>query len=38
MRCGQEMCPYWGGDGNVCLCALFDLDPPESTSDEDTDE
>jgi len=40
------MCPYWGGDGAVCLCALFDLDPcalfdldppSESTEDEDAE-
>lgn len=27
-RCKQEMCPNWSGDGNVCPCAIFDLDPP----------
>ena len=27
MECAQEMCSNWGGDGNVCLCALFNLDP-----------
>lgn len=26
-RCKQELCPNWSGDGNVCPCALFDLDP-----------
>jgi hypothetical protein len=25
--CGQEMCPNWGGDGRVCPCALFDIEP-----------
>jgi len=25
-ECQQEMCPNWSGDGNVCPCALFDLD------------
>lgn len=25
MRCKQELCANWGGDGNVCPCALFDL-------------
>lgn len=27
--CGEEMCPNWSGDGRVCPCALFDLDPNE---------
>lgn len=27
--CGQEMCPNWGGDGRVCPCALFDIEPEE---------
>lgn len=26
--CAQEMCPNWSGDGRVCPCALFDLEPP----------
>jgi len=26
--CAHEFCPNWGGDGRVCLCALFDLEPP----------
>jgi hypothetical protein len=21
------MCPNWGGDGRVCPCALFDIEP-----------
>lgn len=27
--CRQELCENWSGDGNVCPCALFDLEPPE---------
>jgi hypothetical protein len=27
--CEMELCPNWSGDGRVCPCALFDLDPPE---------
>jgi len=23
--CGQEECPNWSGDGNVCPCAIFDI-------------
>lgn len=26
-RCDMELCPNWTGDGNVCPCALFDLEP-----------
>lgn len=26
-RCEQELCENWGGDGLVCPCALFGLDP-----------
>lgn len=26
MRCKQELCQHWSGDGNVCPCALFNLD------------
>lgn len=28
-RCKQELCPNWSGDGNVCPCAIFDLDTPD---------
>lgn len=28
-RCKQELCPNWSGDGRVCPCALFDLDPDD---------
>lgn len=28
-HCKQEMCGNWSGDGNVCPCALFDIDPPD---------
>lgn len=28
-RCEQEMCPNWSGDGNVCPCAVFDLERPD---------
>jgi hypothetical protein len=27
MRCDQEMCPMWDGDG--CPCNTFDLDPDD---------
>lgn len=27
--CEMELCPNWSGDGRVCPCVLFDLDPPE---------
>jgi hypothetical protein len=23
MRCAQELCPNWSGDGDVCPCAVF---------------
>lgn len=26
MRCAQELCQNWSGDGDVCPCAIFDLD------------
>jgi hypothetical protein len=26
--CDEELCPNWSGDGNVCPCALFDLERP----------
>jgi hypothetical protein len=29
-NCKQEMCPNWSGDGRVCPCAMFDLDPPSA--------
>ena len=25
--CEMELCPHWTGDGRVCPCAMFDLDP-----------
>lgn len=25
-RCDQELCPYWSGDGQVCTCAVLDID------------
>jgi len=28
MDCGQEMCPNWSGDGNVCPCTLFGIERP----------
>lgn len=34
MRCKQELCPNWSGDGNVCPCAVLDLTPPEDEYDE----
>lgn len=36
--CGQEMCPNWGGDGRVCPCALFDLEPDERPANSSTEE
>lgn len=27
MKCPQEMCPYWGGDG--CVCDVLDIDQEE---------
>lgn len=26
-RCEQELCENWSGDGRVCPCALFGLQP-----------
>lgn len=34
-QCRQELCEYWGGDGRVCLCALFDLLPTGPDDEED---
>jgi len=28
--CAQELCPNWSGDGRVCPCALFGLEPPRT--------
>jgi len=25
-RCAQELCGNWSGEGDVCPCALFDID------------
>lgn len=36
--CAQEQCPNWGGDGRVCPCALFDIDPPRPLDAFDDDE
>lgn len=33
MNCRQEMCPNWSGDGNVCPCAVFGLEPGEEFPD-----
>jgi hypothetical protein len=27
MDCHMELCENWGGDGNVCLCSLLNMDP-----------
>lgn len=27
MRCRQELCKHWSGDGNVCPCAVFGMEP-----------
>jgi hypothetical protein len=32
-RCDMELCPHWGGDGDVCPCAVFDLPRPSCTCD-----
>ncbi len=37
MDCKQELCIYWSGDGNVCPCALLDLDEEVADSFEDDD-
>lgn len=34
-RCRQELCQNWSGDGNVCPCAMLDLDPPSDDVCED---
>lgn len=34
-RCAQEMCPNWTGDGRICPCALFDLNPDERDGGDD---
>lgn len=26
--CGQELCPNWSGDGNVCPCDMLELERP----------
>lgn len=26
-ECREELCPNWLGDGRVCPCALFDIEP-----------
>lgn len=26
-ECKQELCENWGGDGNVCNCSLFGIEP-----------
>jgi hypothetical protein len=26
--CEMELCPNWSGDGDVCPCAVFDLERP----------
>lgn len=26
MSCEQELCRNWSGDGDVCPCAIFDLE------------
>lgn len=30
MSCAQEMCPNWSGDGRVCPCAVFGIEPPRT--------
>ena len=32
-RCGQEICPNWSGDGEVCVCRLFDLETKDADDD-----
>lgn len=26
-RCLQELCTHWSGEGDVCPCRLFDMEP-----------
>lgn len=26
MRCEQELCPNWSGDGDVCPCAVLGIE------------
>lgn len=39
MKCRQELCTHWSGDGDVCPCAVFDMEPntPEWASWSDQD-
>lgn len=32
--CGQEMCPNWSGDGNVCPCAVFGIEHDQAEQDD----
>lgn len=34
-ECLQEACPFWAGDGRVCICVLMDLDPPEAPPEDE---
>lgn len=36
-RCDQEMCEYWGGDGDVCPCAVFGIPRPDLVEHGDHD-
>jgi hypothetical protein len=29
MRCEQELCENWTGDGDVCACAVFGIEKPK---------
>ena len=31
--CEQELCPNWSGYGNVCPCAVFELERPDTDDD-----
>lgn len=41
-RCLMERCTHWSGDGDVCPCAVFGLEPNtpdwvDESSDEEAD-
>ena len=37
MRCDQELCEYWSGDGNVCPCAVLGIEQPGTAEHSDHD-
>ena len=32
--CRQELCENWSGDGNVCPCAVFDIEPSDDVCED----